>query len=135
MNFPEQNFNLDTEIRFSTDERSTSRSNQEVSILPPKFTSTISKENRNQTISNREQTNSNNQSFTIPDEIDKIRSEKNQGKIQIGQWCYEINVGTAVEPPTLSAVTDHGKTKKDFFLFLFDIFLQSHRQYKQVHQL
>jgi hypothetical protein len=75
---------------------------------------------------------SNGQSFAMLDPIDKVRSEKYRGKIQIGQWCYEINVGTAVEPPALSTVTDQGKTEKDLFLFLLFL-LQSHRRYEQIH--
>ncbi len=67
---------------------------------------------------------SNGQLSVTSDEIDKIRSEKNQGKIQIGQWCYEINVGPAAEPPTL---TDHGRILKNYFLLLFP-FLQLHRE-------
>jgi len=51
-------------------------------------------------------TDSNGQLSVTSDEIDKIRSEKNQGKIQIGQWCHEIDVGTAEETPALITTTN-----------------------------
>ena len=68
---------------------------------------------------------SNGQYLAISDEIDKIRSQKNQGKIQIGQWCYEINVGTAEETPAIFPTTDHGKIHKDKFVFLIFFFAVS----------
>ncbi len=55
-----------------------------------------------------------------PDEIDKIRSEKNRGKIQIGQWCYEINVGTTDDAPSLntSTSTEPSTNIKDYTYLL-----------------
>jgi hypothetical protein len=67
------------------------------------------------------------------DQIDKIRSEKNRGKIQIGQWCYEINVGTTDDASALITATNQGKIEKDKFVLLF-YSLQPHRRvHQQIH--
>jgi hypothetical protein len=59
------------------------------------------------------------------DAIDKILSEKNRGKIQIGQWCYEINVGTTDDAPALITATNHGKTMTEKFVFLLFVSVAS----------
>jgi len=56
------------------------------------------------------------------DAIDKIRSEKNRGKIQIGQWCYEINVGTTDDASALITATNHGKIEKDKYCSYFILY-------------
>jgi hypothetical protein len=43
---------------------------------------------------------SNGQLLYPTDDIDKIRLEKNRGKIQISQWCHEINVATTNDAPS-----------------------------------
>jgi hypothetical protein len=40
--------------------------------------------------------------------------EKNRGKIPISQWCYETNVGTTDDTPTLNTSTAPGKIIDDY---------------------
>ena len=63
-------------------------------------------------------------------EIDPKYAEKNRGKIQIGQWCYEIYVGTTDDVPALLAPTNPSKPShySISLFFLIRLFVESQIQ-------